>query len=98
MVEAAGIEPEDESPVNTADMGKMGAKSLQFKGLQGSAGVSNKQNAEEAAHLSGIDPNAIYAICMQQPELARVVQFWAVLSNEERARILAIIDENRIQS
>ena len=34
---------------------------------------------------------------MQQPELARVVQFWAVLSDEERARILAIVDENRIQ-
>ena len=98
MVEAAGIGPEDEAPVNTAEMGEKGAKSLQFKGLQGSAGVSKKQKAEEVTHLSGIDPNAIYAICMQQPELARVVQFWAVLSNEERARILAIIDENRIQS
>ena len=93
MVEAAEIEPEDESPVNTADMGKMGAKSLQFKGLQGSAGVSKKQKAEEVTHLSGIDPNAIYAICMQQPELARVAQAWAMLSNEERARILAIVDE-----
>ena len=61
MVETAGIEPEDESPVNTADMGKKGANSLQFKGLQGSAGVSNKQKAEEAAHLSGFDSNAIYA-------------------------------------
>ena len=91
--EAAGIEPEDESPVNTADMGKKGANSLEFKGLQGSAGVSNKQKAEEAAHLSGIDPNAIYAICMQQPELARVAQAWAMLSDEERARILTIVDK-----
>ena len=98
MVETAGIEPEDESPANTADMGKKGAKSLQCKELKGSAGVSKKQNAKKAAHLSGIDPNAIYAICMQQPELARVVQFWAVLSDEERARILVIVDENRIQS
>ncbi len=43
-------------------------------------------------------PNAIYTICMQQPELARVVQFWGVLSDEEQACILAIVDENRIQS
>ena len=93
MVEAAGIEPEAEAPVNTADMGKKGAKTLQFKELQGSAGVSKKQKAEEAAHLSGIDPNAIYAICMQQPELARVAQAWAMLSDEERARILAIVDK-----
>ena len=93
MVEAAEIEPEDESPVNTADMGKMGAKSLQFKGLQGSAGVSKKQKAEEGTHLSGIDPNAIYAICMQQPELARVTHAWAMLSDEERTRILTIVDE-----
>ena len=93
MVEAAEIEPEDESPVNTADMGKMGAKSLQFKGLQGSAGVSKKQKAEEVTHLSGIDPNAIYAICMQQPELARVAQAWAMLSDEKRARILTIVDK-----
>ena len=98
MVEAAGIEPEDESPVDSAHVGIKGAKSLKFKELQASAGVSEKQKAEEAAHLSGIDPNAIYAICMQQPELARVVQFWAVLSDEERARILAIVDENRIRS
>ena len=47
--------------------------------------------------MSGIDPNAIYAICMQEPEFAQVLQFWAVLSNEERARILAIVDENRTQ-
>ena len=93
MVEAAEIEPEDESPVNTADMGKMGAKSLQFKGLQGSAGVSKKQKAEEVTHLSGIDPNAIYAICMQQPELVQVALAWAGLSAEEQARILAIVDE-----
>ena len=46
-------------------------------------------------HLSDIDPNAIYAICMQQPELAQVLQFWAVFSDEERARILAIVDENQ---
>ena len=95
MVEAAEIEPEDESPVNTADMGKMGAKSLQFKGLQGSAGVSKKQKAEEVTHLSGIDPNAIHAICMQQPELARIAQVWAGLSDEKRACILAIVDENQ---
>ena len=93
MVKTAGIEPEDESPVNTADMGKKGANSLQFKRLQGSAGVSNKQKAEDAAHLSGIDPNAIYAICMQQPELVHVALAWARLSAEERARILAIVDE-----
>ena len=92
MVEAAGIEPEDESPVNTADMGKKGANSLEFKGLQGSAGVSKKQKAEEAAHLSGIDPNAIYAICMQQPELARVALAWASLSEEERAHVMKIAE------
>ena len=97
MVEAAGIEPEDESPVDSANRSKNEAKSLQFKELQAPTGVRKKQNAEEAASLSGIDPNAIYAICMQQPELARVVQFWAVLSDEERARILAIVYENRIQ-
>ncbi len=97
MVEAAGIEPEDESPVDSANRSKKETKSLQFKKLQASTGVRKKQKAEEAAHLSGINPNAIYAICMQQPELARVVQFWAVLSDEERARILAIVDENRIQ-
>ena len=97
MVEAAGIEPEDESPVDSENRSNKGAKSLQFKELQASTGVRKKQKAEEAAHLSGIDPNAIYAICMQQPELARVVQFWAVLSDEERARILTIVDENRIQ-
>ena len=91
--EVEGIEPEDESPVNTADMGKKRANSLQFKGLQGSAEVRNKQKAEEAAHLSGIDPNAIYAICMQQPELVQVSLAWARLSAEERARILAIVDE-----
>ena len=93
MVETAGIEPEDESPVNTADIGKKGAKSLQFKGLQASAGVGEKQKAEEVTHLSGIDPNAIYAICMQQPELVQVALAWARLSAEERARILAIVDE-----
>ena len=76
-------------------MGKMGAKSLQFKGLQGSARVSKKQKTEEAAHLSGIDPNAIYAICMQEPELARIAQVWAGLSDEKRACILAIVDENQ---
>jgi len=97
MVEAAGIEPEDESPVGSANKSKKGVKSLQFKELQASPERSKKQKTEEAAHLSGIDPNAIYAICMQQPELARVVQFWAVLSDEERARILTIVDENRIQ-
>jgi hypothetical protein len=93
MVEAAGIEPEDEAPVNTAYISKKEAKTLQFKGLQGSAGVSKKQKAEEGTHLSGIDPNTIYAICMQQPELAQVAQAWAMLSDEERARILAIVDE-----
>ena len=97
MVEEAGIEPEDESPVDSANRSKKEAKSLQFKELQAPTGVRKKQKAEEAARLSGIDPNAIYAICMQQPELARVVQFWAVLSDEERARILAIVYENRIQ-
>ena len=91
MVQAAGIEPEDESPVDSANRGKKEARSLQFKELQASAGVSKKQKAEETAHLSGIDPNAIYVICMQQPKLAQVVQFWAVLSDEERARILAIV-------
>jgi hypothetical protein len=30
---------------------------------------------------------------MQQPELAQVAQAWAMLSDEERARILAIVDE-----
>ena len=98
MVEAAGIEPEDESPVDSENRSNKGAKSLQFKELQASTERSKKQKAEEAAHLSGIDPNAIYAICMQQPEIARVVQSWAVLSDEERARILAIVAENRIQS
>ena len=92
MVEATGIEPEDEAPINTADIGKKGAKPVQFKGLQGSAGVSKKQKAEEAAHLSGIDPNAIYAICMQQPKLARVALAWTGLSAEQRACILAIVD------
>ena len=37
--------------------------------------------------------NAIYAICMQQPELARVAQAWAMLSDEKRARILVIVNE-----
>ena len=95
MVEAAVIEPEDGSPVDTANRGKKGAKSLQFKELQASAGVSKKQKAEEAEHLAGIDPNAIYAICMQQPELARIAQVWAGLSDEKRACILAIVDENQ---
>ena len=36
MVEAAGIEPEDESPVNTADMGKKGGK---FPTIQGVARI-----------------------------------------------------------
>ena len=93
MVEAAGIEPEDESPVNTAYISKKEAKTLQCKELQGSAGVGKKQKAEEAAHLSGIDPNAIYAICTQQPELAQVALAWEGLTAEERARILAIVDE-----
>ena len=93
MMEAAGIEPEDESPVNTAYISKKEAKTLQFKELQGSAGVGKKQKAEEAAHLSGIDPNAIYAICMQQSELAQVALAWEGLTAKERARILAIVDE-----
>ena len=93
MVEAARIEPEAGAPVSTADMGKKGAKTLQLKGLRGSAGVSKKQKAEEVTHLSGIDPNKIYAICMQQPELAQVALAWEGLTAEERARILAIVDE-----
>ena len=74
-------------------MGKKGAKTLQFKGLQGSAGVGKKQKAEEATHLSGINPNQIYAICMQQPELVQVALAWEGLTAEERARILAIVDK-----
>ena len=36
LVETAGIEPEDESPVNTADMGKKGGK---FPTIQGVARI-----------------------------------------------------------
>ena len=93
MVEAAGIEPEDESTVNTAYISKKEAKTLQFKELHGSAAVGKKQKAEEAAHLSGIDLNAIYAICMQQSELAQVALAWEGLTAKERARILTIVDE-----
>ncbi len=91
-MKAAEIEPENEAPINTADVGKKGANSLQFTGLQGSAGLRDRQKTEEAANLSGIDPNAIYAICMQQPELVHVALAWARLSVEKRARILAIVD------
>ena len=93
MVEATGIEPKDESPVDSANRSKNEAKSLQFKELQAPTGVRKKQNAEEAASLSGIDPNAIYAICMQQSELAQVALAWEGLTAKERARILAIVDE-----
>ena len=93
MAPRVGFEPETGAPVNTADMRKKGAKTLQFKELRGSAGVSKKQKAEEVTHLSGIDPNKIYAICMQQSELAQVALAWEGLTAEERARILAIVDK-----
>ncbi len=71
MVEAAGIEPEDESPVDSANRSKKRSKIPAIQEVASIDWGKKKQNAEEAAHLSGIDPKhylcTMYATTQTSP-------------------------------